>query len=71
VRFEWDPQKAASNAAKHGVTFEEATEVFAEGVIAMESDSIENPARELRHLRVGAPSSGASCWWSGRSGTPT
>ena len=53
MRFEWDPRKAASNAAKHGVTFEEATEVFAEGVIAMESDSIENPARELRHLRVG------------------
>jgi uncharacterized DUF497 family protein len=23
VRFEWDPQKAASNAAKHCVTFEE------------------------------------------------
>lgn len=26
--FEWDPRKAASNAAKHGVTFEEGKSVF-------------------------------------------
>jgi len=26
--FEWDPEKAASNVAKHGVTFEEAQTVF-------------------------------------------
>lgn len=26
--FEWDPKKAAGNAAKHGVTFEEAQTVF-------------------------------------------
>ena len=26
--FEWDPDKAASNVEKHGVTFEEATHVF-------------------------------------------
>ncbi|MBN9429200.1 MAG: BrnT family toxin [Burkholderiales bacterium] len=28
LRFEWDPRKAASNARKHGVTFEEARTVF-------------------------------------------
>ncbi len=28
MRFEWDPEKAASNARKHGVTFEEAQTVF-------------------------------------------
>jgi uncharacterized DUF497 family protein len=28
VRFSWDPAKAASNVAKHGVTFEEARTVF-------------------------------------------
>ena len=28
MRFEWNPEKAASNAAKHGVTFEEAQTVF-------------------------------------------
>ena len=26
--FEWDPKKAAGNAAKHGVPFEEAKTVF-------------------------------------------
>jgi uncharacterized DUF497 family protein len=28
VQFEWDENKAESNIQKHGVTFEEATEVF-------------------------------------------
>jgi hypothetical protein len=27
-RFEWDAIKAKANAAKHGITFEEATTVF-------------------------------------------
>ena len=28
LSFEWDPGKAAGNAAKHGVTFDEAKTVF-------------------------------------------
>lgn len=28
LRFEWDILKAAANAAKHGITFEEAASVF-------------------------------------------
>jgi len=28
LSFEWDPSKAASNAKKHGVSFEEARSVF-------------------------------------------
>jgi hypothetical protein len=31
VRFSWQDDKAHSNARKHGVTFEEATTVFAGG----------------------------------------
>lgn len=30
VRFEWDPKKAQENARKHGVSFEEASECFAD-----------------------------------------
>jgi hypothetical protein len=30
VDFEWDSKKAAANERKHRVTFEEATEVFAD-----------------------------------------
>ena len=28
LRFEWHPQKAARNLARHGVSFEEAATVF-------------------------------------------
>jgi len=28
VNFDWDPKKATSNSEKHGVSFEEAREVF-------------------------------------------
>ena len=30
MRYEWDPAKAASNAAKHGVPFADAVAVFAD-----------------------------------------
>jgi uncharacterized DUF497 family protein len=30
VKFEWDPQKAASNKRKHGVSFHEAVTCFAD-----------------------------------------
>ncbi len=30
MRFEWDSRKAASNRAKHGISFEEAGTVFAD-----------------------------------------
>jgi uncharacterized protein len=28
IAFEWDEQKAQTNLKKHGITFEEAAEVF-------------------------------------------
>jgi len=30
MEFEWDPEKARDNEAKHNVTFREATEAFAD-----------------------------------------
>lgn len=32
LRFEWDPEKAAVNLDKHGVTFEEAATVFGDSL---------------------------------------
>ena len=32
IRFDWDPQKARTNLAKHGVSFSEASTVFADVV---------------------------------------
>jgi hypothetical protein len=41
VEFEWDALKAKSNERKHGVTFEFAAEVFADGdrIERLDSDS--------------------------------
>jgi uncharacterized DUF497 family protein len=44
VRFEWDPAKAARNARKHGVSFEEARECF-EDPLALVLDEPRHPDR--------------------------
>ena len=41
IEFDWDPAKAASNAAKHGVTFGEAMAVFRDPL----ADTILDPDR--------------------------
>ena len=38
MEFAWDPRKARSNAAKHGVTFEEAQSVFLDDNARLISD---------------------------------
>jgi uncharacterized DUF497 family protein len=38
LRFEWDPQKATRNLAKHGVSFEEAATVFGDPLGRIASD---------------------------------
>lgn len=52
LRFEWDPQKAARNLAKHGVSFEEAATVFGDplGRIA---DDPRHSAEEERCVLMG------------------
>ena len=52
IVFEWDPSKAASNARKHGVTFEEAATVFRDDF----SVTVPNPDHstvEERFITVG------------------
>ena len=36
--FEWDPQKAASDAKKHGVEFQEAATVFGDPLAVLRDD---------------------------------
>lgn len=50
--FDWDPQKAALNRAKHGVSFEEAVSVFADPD-ALDGPDIRHSDRESRFLRLG------------------
>jgi uncharacterized DUF497 family protein len=44
LEFEWNPQKAAANLAKHAVSFEEAATVF--------GDPLGRIARDSRHSLV-------------------
>ena len=37
--FEWDSRKAASNSRKHGVSFEEASTVFADAEYLLTADT--------------------------------
>ena len=38
MEFEWDPEKAARNREKHGVSFEDAVGVFSGPVLTERSD---------------------------------
>ena len=42
VQFTWDPEKAASNLKKHGVSFVEAASVFADPLAAMVEDTLDS-----------------------------
>ena len=53
MRFEWDPVKAARNAATHGVTFEEATEIFSPGAVVYETYDAEHSESEDRFRTLG------------------
>jgi hypothetical protein len=50
--FEWDPKKASANLVKHGVSFDEATTVFADSE-ALDGSDVGHSVEEPRFLRVG------------------
>jgi uncharacterized protein len=52
VQFEWDSRKAAANAAKHGVSFDEATTVFNDP-LALTFDDPAHSQGEYRYLTFG------------------
>jgi uncharacterized DUF497 family protein len=53
MRFEWDPEKDKTNRAKHGVSFEEATELFKSGVDYLEIYDEEHSDEEDRFIAIG------------------
>jgi uncharacterized DUF497 family protein len=53
LHFEWDPRKAAANAAKHGITFEEAKTVFYDDSALLIDDPDHSKAEE-RFILMGA-----------------
>jgi uncharacterized DUF497 family protein len=68
VEFEWDAEKARSNIANHGVTFEEAAEVFFDPFYQGGDASTEDEAHEFV---IGYSLANSLCWSSmstGRNG---
>jgi len=53
MRFEWDPAKGDTNRAKHGLSFEEAAELFKAGVDFLEIYDEEHSDEEDRFIAVG------------------
>ena len=53
MRFEWDPQKAARNAERHGVSFEEAKELFETDADVLEIYDVEHSTAEDRFKSIG------------------
>lgn len=47
LEFEWDENKARSNVEKHGITFEEAAEIFLDPFYVVGDASASREAREF------------------------
>ena len=52
LRFEWDPNKAEANLAKHEISFEEAMTVFADPLARIFPDE-EHSVDESREIIIG------------------
>ena len=57
MRFEWDAAKAAGNLRKHGISFDEASTVFADDLSATARDP-DHSQGEMRMLTFGMSSGG-------------
>jgi uncharacterized DUF497 family protein len=53
IRFEWDINKAATNAQKHSITFEEATTVFRDLYSLTIADPDHSTESEERWITLG------------------
>ena len=50
MQFQWDRDKSRVNEAKHGVTFEEATEIFADSLSSTVADP--GPSEDEQRLVI-------------------
>jgi uncharacterized DUF497 family protein len=53
MRFVWDPKKDDINRAKHGLSFEESTELFNSGIDCLEIYDEAHSENEDRFIAVG------------------
>jgi hypothetical protein len=52
LRFDWDPKKAAINLKNHGVSFTEASTVFADPLAGIQDDPDHSESEE-RYIIIG------------------
>ncbi len=57
MQFEWDPEKAATNLGKHGVSFDEAATVF-EDDLSLNGHDPDHSVGEVRFIIFGISSAG-------------
>jgi uncharacterized protein len=57
LKFEWDPEKASSNLAKHGVAFPQAASVFLDPLATTVPDE-EHSEGERRWVTLGLSATG-------------
>ena len=57
MRFTWDPEKAESNIAKHGVSFEEASTAFGDPLSRTQPDPLHSD-EEDRLILMGLTNAG-------------
>ena len=57
MKFEWGPQKEAGKVAKHGVSFAEASTVFADPLPGTIPDP-DHSRTEMRFLTIGVSATG-------------
>jgi uncharacterized protein len=57
VEFQWDPRKAIKNAARHQITFREASTVFGDPLAATILDP-DHSVQETRFLTIGRSAAG-------------
>ncbi|VXD12664.1 conserved hypothetical protein [Planktothrix serta PCC 8927] len=53
MQFEWDVNKNAQNLKKHGISFEEAQEIF-DGLVFTAIDERFDYGEEIREISIGA-----------------
>ena len=58
TKFEWDEDKARSNEQKHGISFAEASTVFADPIAVIFADP-DHSDEEGREIIVGTPTAAA------------
>jgi uncharacterized protein len=52
MQFDWDPEKASGNLAKHGISFETATQVFDDPLFLTFAD-LDHSFQERRFIIMG------------------